>query len=785
MFKRLSIALNINILVIGLAILASAVVWVSLLNHRYEGEKERLLGAAQWVARNEVSAQFGLYFEDAALLRERFEPFVSLGPVGYVGYRDVSGKLIAEKRQSSLAYNPSDFHALRAGLGSMEPGIHQQAGDQLDITLPVFALVNPSRPTRTSRDYGGALAAMGEVNSRLLSGYIHLGIDLAALRESLLPYARQTGLYLLLFLAVFTALTLVITWFMTSPLAQLAHLAKEVSAGKLDQAFRVKGSGEVRQLSAMLNLIIEELNSHRSRIDVDNKLLSLKVAERTEQLWKRNEELNKAISQVTRAENRLRQLAYYDSLTSLPNRQLFIEQLDMLLRLSIREKKQLALLFIDLDNFKRINDSLGHNVGDKLLKAVADRLAHCLRTSDLLAKFTDANARTNLGISRLGGDEFTVLLNNIGTPENAGQVAARILEAMRDTFVIDGHELVVTPSVGIAIAPRDADTVEGLLKLADTSMYHAKKAGRNNYLYYSNSMDTAGSSRLKMETDLRKAMERGELVIHYQPQVNLRTGEIVGAEALARWNHPEQGLIPPAQFIPLAEEMGLIVELGSWILYEACREGRDLHDMGLTLPKISVNVSSLQFTAAFANLVKKVLEETGLDPHGLQLELTEGVIMSNAESSIDALHELKALGISLSVDDFGTGYSSLSYLSRFPLDELKIDRGFIVALDDAEDSGPASLVAAIIAMANSLDLKLVAEGVDSARQLQFLREHGVDIIQGYLFSRPVPIEEFIFMLRDNPFLACAGARSPQGGVGIGAEEASLAGAEGSGSPSPA
>ena len=223
MFKRLSIALNINILVIGLAILASAVVWVSLLNHRYEGEKERLLGAAQWVARNEVSAQFGLYFEDAALLRERFEPFVTLGPVGYVGYRDVSGKLIAEKRQSSLAYNPSDFHALRAGLGSMEPGIHQQAGDQLDITLPVFALVNPSRTTRTSRDYGGALAAMGEVNSRLLSGYIHLGIDLAALRESLLPYARQTGLYLLLFLAVFTALTLVITWFMTSPLAQLAH----------------------------------------------------------------------------------------------------------------------------------------------------------------------------------------------------------------------------------------------------------------------------------------------------------------------------------------------------------------------------------------------------------------------------------------------------------------------------------------------------------------------------------------------------------------------------------
>lgn len=757
MLKRLSIGANINILVIGLAVLASSVVSGSLLLHKYETEKASLIQQVRWLANNEPALQLALYFQDEALLQARLEPFFTHAPIIYGAFRDVSGTLLADHwRSGGAATTPGDFRLLRQGLGSMEPGLRESGGmagfaSHLDMTIPVFAMVNSSKISRHSRDYSLALNDLGQVNSQVLSGYLHMGIDLDALRHSLIPYAQEIGYFLLLFLLFFTFLTLVITWFMTSPLAQLAEVARDVSAGKLDRAFRVKGSGEVRQLSTMLNIIMDELNSHRSMMDVDNKLLTLKVAERTEQLWKRNEELNKAISQVTRAESRLRQLAYYDSLTSLPNRQLFIEQLALLIRIAVREKKLMALLFIDLDNFKRINDSLGHGVGDKLLKQVADRLSHCLRTSDLLATFTDANARTNPAICRLGGDEFTVLLNHIESRDNAAQVATRILNAMQESFVVEGHELVVTPSIGIAIAPQDADTVEGLLKMADTSMYHAKNAGRNNYMFYSSTMKTAGVSRLKMETDLRKALERNEIVLYYQPQVNIISGEIVGAEALVRWNHPERGLISPGEFIPLAEEMGLIVELGSWILFEACRQGREMVDMGLKLPKISVNVSSLQFSGAFANLVETVLEETGLDPHLLELELTEGVIMSNAETSIEALFELKALGVSLSVDDFGTGFSSLSYLCRFPLDELKIDRSFIIELDRREEGNHSSLVAAIIAMGRSLNLRMVAEGVDSITQLNFLKDKNVEIIQGYLFSEPLPVEEFIFLLEDNPF----------------------------------
>jgi len=749
MFKRLSIGANINILVIGLMVLACGVVSGALMLHKYQAEKDRLVELVGWLAHNDPALQLALYFQDEPLLQARFEPFFSLSPVAYGGFRDSSGALLADQLRSTSQFSPADFRALRQGLGSMESSVQERGGipgfpSYLDMTIPVFALVNSSKVARQSKNYDLAFNELGQVGSQVLSGYIHLGVDLDELRNSLMPYGKEIGYNLLVFLLFFSTLTLIITWFMTSPLTQLARVASEVSAGKLDRSFRVKGSGEVRQLSTMLNIILDELNTHRSKIDVDNKLLSLKVAERTEQLWKRNEELNKAISQVTRAESRLRQLAYYDGLTLLPNRQLFIEQLALLIRMAVREEQLMALLFIDLDNFKRINDSLGHGVGDKLLKEVADRLSHCLRNSDLLATFTDANARSNPAICRLGGDEFTVLLNNIESRDNASQVASRILDAMQQTFVVDGHELVVTPSIGIAIVPEDADTVEGLLKMADTSMYHAKNAGRNNYMFYSSTMKTAGVSRLKMETDLRKALEREEIVLYYQPQVSIISGEIVGAEALVRWNHPERGLISPGEFIPLAEEMGLIVELGSWILYEACRQGREMLDMGL-------NVSSLQFSGAFANLVETVLKETGFDPSFLELELTESVIMSNAEASIQSLFDLKALGVSLSVDDFGTGFSSLSYLCRFPLDELKIDRSFIIELDKGEEGNHSSLVAAIIAMGRSLNLRMVAEGVDSVAQLNFLRSKEVEIIQGYLFSEPVSVEEFIFLLEDNPF----------------------------------
>ena len=316
-------------------------------------------------------------------------------------------------------------------------------------------------------------------------------------------------------------------------------------------------------------------------------------------------------------------------------------------------------------------------------------------------------------------------------------------------MTIEGHELVVTPSIGIAMAPNDADNVDELLKAADTAMYHAKSSGKNNYVYYASEMDGASVDRLTLETDLRKAIERNELILHYQPQVDISTGSVIGAEALMRWQHPERGLVPPFKFIPLAEEMGLISALGEWGLEEACRQMVELQAEGFELPKVSVNVSALQFNHEFIKKVGAVLADTGLRPMRLELELTEGIMMDGTEAVVRSFEDLKELGVQLSIDDFGTGYSSLSYLSRFPLDELKIDRSFVIDFDKSEND--ASLVIAIIAMARSMRLKLVAEGVETRDQYQFLKRYGANVIQGFLFSKPVPIEELKPLLKPGYF----------------------------------
>jgi diguanylate cyclase (GGDEF)-like protein len=514
----------------------------------------------------------------------------------------------------------------------------------------------------------------------------------------------------------------------------MARVADEIASGKLSNTVEIEGTGEVKEIATILNGIISGLSKYKTRMDVDHQLLSMKVEERTSQLTRRNEELNQAVLEVTETKDRLRQMAYYDSLTSLPNRRLFTEQLDLLLRLAKRNDETLALLFLDLDNFKRINDSLGHSAGDQLLREVGVRLSSCVRDSDVVAHYVESGPK--IDVSRLGGDEFTVVLNQVDCAESARMVAQRLLDALSKPMEIGGHELVVTPSIGIALAPGDASDVDGLLKAADTAMYHAKAAGKNNCLFYHSDMDAAGVDRLQLEADLRKALERNEFVLHYQPQVDTRSGSVVGAEALVRWEHPEKGMIPPFRFIPLMEEMGFIGALGEWVLREACRQMKAFEAEGLMLPKVSVNVSALQFNTAFIRTIKTVLEETGLAPAKLELELTEGVVMADASATLEALTELKSMGLSLSIDDFGTGYSSLSYLSRFPLDELKIDRSFVIEFDKSEND--ASLVVAIIAMARSLNLRLVAEGVETSEQYEFLTSNGAHVIQGYLFSKPLP-----------------------------------------------
>jgi PAS domain S-box-containing protein len=450
------------------------------------------------------------------------------------------------------------------------------------------------------------------------------------------------------------------------------------------------------------------------------------------------------ITEHKEAEERAFFLAYHDTLTHLPNRHLFKDRMKQALAYAQRHHLLIAILFLDLDNFKRINDTLGHNIGDLLLQGVGDRLVKCVRRSDSVARLGTEELKST--VARLGGDEFTVLLNGISNIQNAAIVGQRILDAMVQPFTLGAHELFVTTSIGITVYPFDSEDVDTLLKNADTAMYQAKDQGKNNYQFYAESMNAMAFERFTMESQLRKALKNNEFHLYYQPQLDLRTGEIIGLESVLRWQHPDRGWILPETFIPIAEETGLILPIGEWVLRTVCSESKGWVTDGITTLYVTVNLSSIQLRQKdFADTVIRVLKESGMDPHYLELELTESILMQNVEATAAKLQEMKDFGIQVSLDDFGTGYSSLSYLKRFPIDAIKIDRSFVKDIEKNRDS--ASIVNAIIAMAHSLDMKVVAEGVETEQQLAFLKERGCDQIQGYLISPPLPKDELMEFLK--------------------------------------
>jgi diguanylate cyclase (GGDEF)-like protein/PAS domain S-box-containing protein len=438
------------------------------------------------------------------------------------------------------------------------------------------------------------------------------------------------------------------------------------------------------------------------------------------------------ISQIKESEAKLAHLAHYDPLTDLPNRLLLCSRLQHAIEQAQRQQSRLALLFLDLDRFKNVNDSLGHQIGDELLRAVTARLGERLRAEDTLA--------------RLGGDEFVVLLERIQEPRDAAIVARTLLEALAQPFVLShGNEVFIGASIGISLYPDDGRSDSELIMHADVAMYQAKDQGRNAFGFYTRELTDNANQRLEMETKLRRALERGEFVLHFQPQVSLPDGELIGAEVLVRWQHPGQGLIPPNQFIPLAEETGLIVPIGEWVLLEACLQWARWRKAGLAPITLAVNISPRQFRQQdLVKVVQSILDETGVPAAALELELTEGALMHQGEAAENTLRDLKRLGVALAIDDFGTGYSSLAYLKRFPLDQLKIDQSFV--RDIALDTSDRELVSTIIAMARKLRLKVLAEGVETADQHAYLLEQGCDAYQGYLYSRPLPAAAFETLL---------------------------------------
>lgn len=499
-----------------------------------------------------------------------------------------------------------------------------------------------------------------------------------------------------------------------------AHLRKRAARVREVKADAREGAATSRE---------QEIRAAETQAAADDHIILLQKA--NAHLVTATIEAHKLAEQVQTAKVQLEHLVQHDALTGLPNRILLQDRLGQAIELARRQSRQLAVMFLDLDQFKHINDSLGHAVGDQLLRSVAQRLVGCVRHSDT--------------ISRQGGDEFVLLLSHIERAEDARISAQKMLASLALPHRIDQHDLHIGASIGISIYPADGQDVETLIKSADAAMYSAKENGRNNYKFFEQSMNILAVQRQSIEASLHRALEQQEFVLYYQPKINLQSGAIVGVEALIRWQHPEQGLLSPTQFVPIAEDCGLILPIGRWVLREACRQVQAWLDSGLRAVPIAVNISAVEFRhKSFLESVALVLKETGLVPRYLELELTESILMHDVESSVPILEALKAIGVRLAIDDFGTGYSSLSYLKHFPIDTLKIDQSFVRNI--AANADDAIIVRTIIGMGENLKQRIIAEGVETHEQLEFLLEQQCEEGQGFLFGHPLPAKNFAQLL---------------------------------------
>lgn len=763
----MTIARRINGLIATLALVAALLVTLFVGLRDFSFQRDAILLAASSFVASRPHLPLNVYFREDREIQRTLEEAMALSPaIRRAVLYNSQGKLIGQ-RAAPWAGDPSvpGLDTLRKGFAPLEQGLLRSDGGQIpaslktlqllapgekttSLTLPIVSMVNPRDRNISRADFAAAMADPGRASSLHVIAYLEVALSDTVIWSLTLPTIALSagigGFIVFLFWLVARNIARRIT----APLSRLAQVADDIAAGRQTKAIPAQGSGEVRDIAELLNGIIEGLHHDRRRMDTDRRILSLKVDERTQQLREKQSALQKATRSANEARDRARQLAYFDSLTSLPNRRLFQEQLTLLLRLARRSQDRVGLLLVDIDDFKRINESLGTAAGDRIIREISRRLSAGVRESDVLHHRAERVSAV-MDLSRTGGDEFSIILNRLDGPDAARLVADRLSRAVAQPVDIDGDEVVVTCSIGIGLFPDHTDSVEGLIKTASSAMIAAKDRGRSQALLYDGSMETDNRERLQLETELRKAVERDQLILHYQPQIHSRTGKVCGVESLVRWNHPTYGLVPPNKWIPIAEELGLIGEVGRWVLVRACSDLAALRAAGRNLPKVTVNVSALQLHEGFDNEVIDALKAGGLSPDSLQLELTEGILVADQDATLDLMQRIKGLGVRLSLDDFGTGYSSLSYLARLPLDELKVDRSFVVGL--AEGGANVELVRAIIAMAHSLELEIVVEGVERTGELDFFSEQRAHIIQGYLFSKPVPLDELRPLLAPDYF----------------------------------
>lgn len=767
--NRITIAGRINKLIILLAVVAALLVIIFVAQRELDHQRDSLVLQVSSAVVGQPQLQLLFYFPNEEQNNTVMRQFMNLSPaVKYTVLRNSLGEVIAatarpwanvndlprfsDARQRVSATEKS-FRTFRSRrVNPDHAALARLTGGEsvTSMAVPIVSVINPTEPGLSRRDFGAALADMDEARSLFVTGYVEIGISSLTLWAQTLPALASPVTLGLAMIAFCLVVARAMTRRITAPLGELARVADDIASGKQTQMLDIRGAGEIHDIASVLNSIISGMHSQNTRMHTDRRLMNIKVDEHTEQLSQREQELTLAAQEVSETKDQLRHLAYFDSLTSLPNRRLFTEQLSLLLRLAARGKEMIALLLLDLDNFKRINDSLGHRVGDMLLREVSARLASGIRESDVLHRSAEKEP-SQIDLARMGGDEFTVILNQLENIAGAELVASRLARRLSEPYLLNGQEIIMTCSIGIAVAPLHAQDVEGLLRAAGAAMFNAKKEGRNRFLVFHDGMEGANLERLRLETDLRNAASRGQLRLHYQPQVDAQTGSVTGAEALVRWQHPELGNVPPVKYIPMAEELGIIDEIGEWVLRQACRDLADLRSRGHELRRVSVNVSALQLSQDFVAVVADALTKNSLPPDSIKLELTEGVMIDNEEGAMRNFNALRDLGVLLSIDDFGTGYSSLSYLTRLPLSELKIDRSFVQGLDRGVKG--SDLVRGIIAMAQSLHLELVVEGVETAQQLAFFSENSVHTIQGYIFSPAVPLDKLQGLLQPAHFAA--------------------------------
>jgi len=606
---------------------------------------------------------------------------------------------------------------------------HQKAGVKVE-----FPAVRPNTETVRFRNNHIELNQPIVYQGNIIGG-VYLQSDIDAVQQRLSMFLKIVSAVLFTSLLITLLLSTRMSRVITDPLLRLSEIARQITTEK-NYSLRVVGreKDELGDLIADFNAMLDEIQARDTALEEHKHMLEERVLQRTRELKIANLELESAKEQAESVAQRMRYHAHHDGLTGLPNRTLLNDRISTELAHARRNQTMMALLFLDLDRFKLINDSLGHATGDQLLREISRRLKSCVREEDTVA--------------RLGGDEFMVLLPRISSAADAGRIGRKIVDCLVEPASCNGHELHITTSIGISIYPNDGRDAGTLIKNADISMYRAKELGRNKVVYYTATMNTGSRKQLTLENNLRKALEKDELRLLYQPKVDISRNRITGAEALLRWDHPSLGPVSPREFMPIAEDSGLIEPIGEWVLQTAFAELARWHAAGHQDLTMAVNLSTVQLVRpGLENCVAAALATTGIDAGRVELEITENVAMLNIDSAITTLGKLKRMGVSIAMDDFGTGYSSLSYLRRLPVDTVKIDHSFVRRVPENKED--AMIVLAIIAMARSLNLGLIVEGVENARQLRFFRQQGCEIVQGYLFSPPVESAEILRILESN------------------------------------